>query len=95
MIGCDPEPRLSSAKGWESAKRRLSFAKLTQDGDEEGALILHRLPTEIEAVQIRQILGIPKRKELSDDHREKLIQEGLERGKSSFYPLRPHPQLWW
>jgi hypothetical protein len=25
MIGCDPEPRWSSAKGWESAKRRLSF----------------------------------------------------------------------
>jgi hypothetical protein len=59
------EPRWSSAKGWESAKRRLSFAKLTQDDDEEGALILDRLPTMAEATEIRMVLGIPKRVEYS------------------------------
>lgn len=67
MVGCDPEPRWSSARGWESAKRRLSFAKVTQDGDEEGALILDRLPTPKEAEEIRLILGIAKRVEYSED----------------------------
>jgi hypothetical protein len=66
MIGCALEPRWSSAKGWESAKRRLSFGVVTQDGDCEGAIILDGLPTEVEAAQIRQILGIPKRKEVSE-----------------------------
>jgi hypothetical protein len=33
-----------SANGWNRAKRALSFAELTNDGDDEGALILDRLP---------------------------------------------------
>jgi hypothetical protein len=66
MIGCDLEPRWSSARGWESAKRRLSFAAVTPDGDDEGALILDRIPTKAEAAEIRAVLGIPKRVELSE-----------------------------
>ena len=42
------------------------FAKVTQDGDEEGALVLDQLPTKAEAAEIRAILGIPKRIELSE-----------------------------
>jgi hypothetical protein len=48
-IGCDFEPRWSSARGWTEAKRRLAFGKETQDGNEEGAIILERLPTQEEA----------------------------------------------
>jgi hypothetical protein len=65
MVGCDFEPRWKSARGWESAKKYLAFAKLTQDGGEEGALIFDRLPTLAEASAIRLVLGIPKRVELS------------------------------
>ena len=68
MIGCDFDNRKwSSARGWESAKDRLSFGKVTQDGDCEGSIILDRLPSKTEALEIRAILGIPKTVELSDE----------------------------
>jgi hypothetical protein len=35
--------------GWTYAKKALGFAKLTNDGDDEGALFLDRLPTKSEA----------------------------------------------
>lgn len=67
MIGCDfDNSRWSSARGWESAKNRLGFGKVTQDGDMEGSIILARLPIKSEAETIRAVLGIPKRVELSD-----------------------------
>jgi hypothetical protein len=56
-----------SAQRWTYAKRRLSFAEPTQDGDEEGAVILNRLPAKIEASEIRAVLGIPKRVEYSEE----------------------------
>jgi hypothetical protein len=41
MVGCDfDNVRWSSAKGWESAKKRLGFGRVTQDGDCEGSVIL-------------------------------------------------------
>jgi hypothetical protein len=68
MIGCDFDNRKwSSARGWESAKQRLDFGKVTQDGDCEGSIILDRLPGKSEASEIRDILGIPKLVELSDE----------------------------
>jgi hypothetical protein len=68
MIGCDFDNRKwSSARGWESAKQRLDFGKVTQDGDCEGSIVIDRLPTQAEAKEIRDILGIPKRVELSDE----------------------------
>jgi hypothetical protein len=41
---------------WTYAKRALSFAKLTNDGDDEGALFLDRLPSQSEAEMIRRYL---------------------------------------
>jgi hypothetical protein len=68
MIGCDfDNRRWSSARGWESAKKRLGFGKVTQDGDCEGSIILDRLPSKAEAAEIRDILGIPKRVEYSEE----------------------------
>ena len=41
MIGCDfDNTRWSSAKGWESAKKRLAFGRAAQDGEEEGSIVL-------------------------------------------------------
>jgi hypothetical protein len=56
-----------SARRWESAKRRLAFAVVVQDGDEEGILRLDRVPTSAEAEEIREILGIRRRRHLSPE----------------------------
>jgi hypothetical protein len=55
----------------------LSFAKVTQDGDEEGMLLLDRLPTAEEAEAIRDYLGIAKRPDLSEEERERRRSFGL------------------
>src|SRR5262245_11874809 len=56
---------------WTYTKRRLAFCTLTQDGDDEGTLRLHRLPTDAEATLIRDILGIRKRTEFSPEDQER------------------------
>jgi hypothetical protein len=38
FIGCE------AARGWTYAKKALSFAKLTNDGDDEGSFFLDRRP---------------------------------------------------
>jgi hypothetical protein len=53
------------SRHWTWAKRRLSFCRVTQDGDDEGCLHLDRLPAADEAAAIRDILGIRKRRSLS------------------------------
>jgi hypothetical protein len=59
--------RCRSKQGWTIAKRRLDFCAPTQDGDDEGCLRLHRLPTADQAEVIRDILGIRKRVEYSPE----------------------------
>jgi hypothetical protein len=54
------------------AKRGLLFRRLTQDGTGEGIFVLDRLPTKEEAATIRDILVIPKKREISDAERERL-----------------------
>lgn len=56
---------------WTHTKRRLSFCEVTQDGDDEGCLRLHRLPTAAQAEVIRDVLGIRKRTELAPDELER------------------------
>jgi hypothetical protein len=53
-----------SPRRWFNVKQQLNFCRLTQDGDDEGALHLDRLPTKIEASAIRKALGIRKRRHL-------------------------------
>jgi hypothetical protein len=56
-----------SAVKWRHIKQRLSFCRVTQDGDDEGCLHLDRLPTEDEAALIRKTLGLRKRREVSPE----------------------------
>ena len=56
-----------SPQAWTWAKKRLAFAEITQDGDDEGVLRLHRLPTAAEAAVIRDILGIRQTREVAPD----------------------------
>lgn len=73
-----------SARRWTSVKARLAFARVTQDGDDEGALRLDRLPTPAEAALIREALGIRKRRRVAD------ARSQLERART---PLnRPLPR---
>src|SRR5262245_29113680 len=53
-----------SVRYWTATKPRLSFCKVTQDGDDEGSLRLFDLPTPEQAVIIRDVLGIRKRADL-------------------------------
>jgi hypothetical protein len=56
-----------SANGWNRAKRALAFASLTNNGDDEGALFIDRLPTPAEAEIIRHYVGVAKKAEFSDE----------------------------
>ena len=63
-----------STNGWNSAKRALSFAELTNDGDDEGAFILDRLPTRAEAAAARKWIGAARKRQISEEERECLAQ---------------------
>jgi len=54
-----------SPRHWTATKARLAFCKLTQDGEDEGCLRLFHLPTPDKAKEIRDALGIQKRREVS------------------------------
>jgi hypothetical protein len=69
-----------SRKAWTYAKRALSFARVTQDGDEEGMLIMDRLPTAEEAEAIRSYLGINKEREYDDETLARLREKGWQWG---------------
>jgi hypothetical protein len=57
-----------SARRWGSAKQRLAFAPVIQDGEEEGILELSHLPTPEQAIEIRHILGIRQKRHLSEEN---------------------------
>jgi hypothetical protein len=60
-----------SARHWTATKQRLGFCEVTQDGDDEGCLRLHQLPTAARATVIRDALGIRKRAELGAEELER------------------------
>ena len=67
-----------SARKWTNIKSSLAFAKLTQDGDDEGCFYLDRLPTQAEAGAIRDALGIRKRRIMTAE-----ALSNLERARGS------------
>jgi hypothetical protein len=66
-----------SPKAWTFAKRALAFAKVINDGDEEGAFVMHRLPTADEVGLIRRYCGIPKRREVGEGELDRLRSVGF------------------
>jgi hypothetical protein len=54
------------ARGCNSAKRDLAFAKLWNDGESEGSFMFDRLPTRTEATAIRRWLGVSKKRTISE-----------------------------
>ena len=79
--------REPSSRPWKNAKARLTFCKVTQDGDWEGCLYLDRLPTADEAVVIREVLGIRKRRHMTTEALSKLERT---RGLIKSPNLAPH-----
>jgi len=63
-------------QAWTFAKQALAFARLCNDGDEEGAFFLDRLPTKSEAGTIRTHCGIHKRPFISAARRADLVSLG-------------------
>jgi hypothetical protein len=61
-----------SKQAWAHAKKALAFARLCNDGDDEGGFVLDRHPTKTEAKTIRHYCRIHKRHELSARHVESL-----------------------
>ena len=75
--GADEFEEPKSSQGWTYAKRAMAFAKVMQDGDAEGILLLDRLPTSDEAEIIRGKLQIAKKRELSDEELARLRRQGF------------------
>jgi hypothetical protein len=71
-VGANYIDRKPSSRPWNGAKSRLSFCRVTQDGDFEGCLRLERLPAPHEAIAIRESLGIRKRRIITDEARARL-----------------------
>jgi hypothetical protein len=63
-------------QAWTWAKKGMAFAKVTQDGDEEGMLFMDRLPTPDEAEIIRRYCGIRSKPDLSAEESERRRQSG-------------------
>lgn len=55
-------------------KKRLDFMILSQDGGTEAIFKLDRLPTKEEAKIIRNIIGLKKKRTISPEHLQKLIE---------------------
>lgn len=66
-----------SAKGWNAAKRALTFATVMQDGDDEGGLIMDRCPTPAEAEILRHWVGIGKKPQYSEEIKAQLRERML------------------
>jgi hypothetical protein len=58
---------------WNNIKAALAgCCRLTQDGDCEGVFLFDRLPSAKEGAAIRKALGLPKRREISEQERQRL-----------------------
>lgn len=65
FVGC------RAVRHWTATKARLAFCTVTQDGDEEGVLRLHRLASAEEAKVLRNVLGVRKRMEFDPEDLER------------------------
>jgi hypothetical protein len=86
----------STPRAWGFAKAAMAFAKVTQDGEGDGILVLDRHPTPAQAVTLREKLGIPKRVELSASEVDRRRSQGSWMAKnwpSATAPLHPYPEV--
>jgi len=73
----------NSKRHWSAIKKKLNFMIVSQDGDEEGILKLERMPSPEEGKAIREVLGLNKRPELTEEYREQLkirVKDTINKG---------------
>ena len=64
---------LDTARQWTAAKGKLAgFCEVRQDGDTEGVLYMHVLPTTARSVILREVVHVPKIREVSDEEKARL-----------------------
>jgi hypothetical protein len=80
----------TAPRAWTFARHALTFAKVINDGDEEGAFVMRRLPTADEAAFIRRYCGIPKRREVSEAELDRLRSVGFALRRAA-YPTSDPP----
>jgi hypothetical protein len=76
-----------TSRQWTAVKAAMKgFASLTNDGGDEGALFMGRLPTMGEAETIRRYCGVAKKRELGEEELARLRAFALE---TRFKPKLP------
>lgn len=68
----------TTKRKWSAIKAKLKFMEVSQDGDDEGILKLERMPLQEEAEAIREVLGLNKRPELTEEQRAKLVERSFK-----------------
>ena len=77
--------RCHSGRAWTFAKRQLaSFATVHQDGDDEGVLILSRLPDKDEAETLRHYIGLRQTREVSPEAIQS-VKDAHRKGRSALH----------
>jgi len=72
-----------SSRRWTNIKQRLrAFCRLSQDGDDEGCLILDRLPSRPQAALIRYAIRLKRRRHLSP-HTRAVARSNLKRANAA------------
>jgi hypothetical protein len=90
-----PERKLcyGSARKWTNIKAQLvAFARLIQDGDDEGCFYLDRLPTQAEAGPIRGALGIRRRRTVTEETKARLRSQ-LEHSRPLIKSIDKAPSI--
>jgi hypothetical protein len=73
---------------WTNVRRRLSFCRVTQDGDDEGYLRLDHLPDASEAKRLREAVGL---RWFSHQRRAHLNAIGMKGRFSAQHAAKPAP----
>jgi hypothetical protein len=55
-----------SPNRWTRVKKRLSFCRLAQDGDDEGTMFLRNRPTAAQAEATREAIGLHKKRQAAE-----------------------------
>jgi hypothetical protein len=81
-----------SALHWTHAKRQLAgFATVHQDGHDEGALVLSRMPDANEAETLRHYIGLRQTREISPERAQKLREHATKGLLGRFHSLKTEP----
>jgi hypothetical protein len=81
-----------SRRKWTNIKAQLDFARLTQDGDDEGCFYLDRLPAQAEAGPLRDALGIRRRRAVTEETKSRLRSQ-LEHSRAFIKSIDKTPSI--